>query len=220
MPDRRPSETSTYFIGDPSETDTLHRRTFWNQHTPPETHLKPTCPIRDPLETDMPVKRWIMSRSPIRHVGLRWFSDQTCRSPIGHRWSVLVFNEACWSPMKHVEVSDGSPIRHVGPLWSMSRSPMGHRSGMLVSDGSLIGLWWVSDNNNIFENSLKSAKCSAHQLGDKKHFKTGLHTDTGYFVQTHNLYLTLTFFNKKGNFMIFNYQVLIESQLSRILFYT
>ena len=28
-----------------------------------------------------------------RHVGLRWVSDQ-----------------ACWSLMKHVEVSDGSPI--------------------------------------------------------------------------------------------------------------
>ena len=33
------------------------------------------------------------------------------------------------SPMKHVEVSDGSPIRH-------------------------IGVRWVSDNNDIFENSL------------------------------------------------------------------
>ena len=50
---------------------------------------------------------------------------------------------------------------------------------------------------------------------DRKHFKTGLYTDTGYPVQTPNLYLTLTFLNKKGNyyfFMIFNYQVLIESR--------
>ena len=34
----------------------------------------------------------------------------------------------------------------------------------------------------------------------KKHFKTGLHTDTGYPVQTPNLFLTLTFLNKKGNY--------------------
>ena len=38
--------------------------------------------------------------------------------------------------------------------------------------------------------------------------QTGLQTDTGYPVQAPNLYLTLTFLNKKGNyyyFMIFNY---------------
>ena len=46
--------------------------------------------------------------------GLRLFSDQECRSP-----------------MKHVEVSDWSPIRHVG-----------HRC--------------VSDNNTIFVKSVKS----------------------------------------------------------------
>ena len=35
---------------------------------------------------------------------------------------------------------------------------------------------------------LKNAKCAAGQR-DKKHFKTGLHMDTGYPVQTPNLYL-------------------------------
>ena len=63
--------------------------------------------------------------------------------------------------------------------------------------------------------------------------KTGLHTDTGYSVQTPNLHLILKFFNKKGNcnfFMKFNYQLLSERRnkkpcfaellLSRILFYT
>ena len=61
---------------------------------------------------------------------------------------------------------------------------------------------------NVFP-IIKNAKCTAGQRG-KKHFKTGLHTDTGYRVQSPNLYLILTFLNKKGNyyfFMIFNYQV-------------
>ena len=48
---------------------------------------------------------------------------------------------------------------------------------------------------------------AAGQRG-KKHFKTGLHTDTWYPVQTPNLYLILTLLNKKGNyyfyFMIFD----------------
>ena len=34
------------------------------------------------------------------------------------------------------------------------RSPMGIQSSMSVSDGSPIGLRWVSDSNNIFVNSL------------------------------------------------------------------
>ena len=62
--------------------------------------------------------------------------------------------------------------------------------------------------------NLKNAKCTAGQR-DKKHFNTGLHTETGYPVQTSNLYLTLTFLDRKGNyyvFMIFNYQELIESR--------
>ena len=55
--------------------------------------------------------RSVSNKTPIRHVGLH----------------------------EHVEVFDGSPTRHVGLRWSMSRSLMGHRSGMLVSDGSPIG---------------------------------------------------------------------------------
>ena len=59
---------------------------------------------------------------------------------------------------------------------------------------------------------LKNTKCTAGQR-DKKHFKIGLHTDTGYPVQTPNLYLTLTFWNIKVIIifnMIFNYQILIQ----------
>ena len=37
------SETSTCFIGDPSETNMPHRRSIWNRHAPSETHCKPTC---------------------------------------------------------------------------------------------------------------------------------------------------------------------------------
>ena len=42
---------------------------------------------------------------------LGWVSDQACWSPMKH---VEVSDRACPSPMKHVEVSDGSPIRYVG----------------------------------------------------------------------------------------------------------
>ena len=42
-------------------------------------------------------------------------------------------------------VSDGSPIRHVGLRWSMSRSLMCLLSGMSVSDAACRGLWWVSE---------------------------------------------------------------------------
>ena len=102
------------------------------------------------------------------HVVVRWF--YTVMS-ISH-WE-------CQLPMG-MSVFDGSSIRHVGLQCSMSRSPMGHRSGMLdsdeacrghqafwspikhveVSDGSSIwhdGLRWVSDNNNIFVNFMHFA---------------------------------------------------------------
>ena len=47
------------------------------------------------------------------------------------------------SPMKHVEVSDGSLLRHVGLRWGMSvsnGSPMGDVGIRWVSDMSQIGL--------------------------------------------------------------------------------
>ena len=95
-------------------------------------------------------------QSPLGNVSYRWgmsVSDETCR---GLR---RVSNQACWSQMYHVEVSDGSlirhvglcwsisrsPIRHVGLRWNMSRSPMGLQSGMLVSDLACRGLRWVFD---------------------------------------------------------------------------
>ena len=54
---------------------------------------------------------------------------------------------------------------------------------------------------------LKSAKCTASQR-DKKNFKTGLHKDTGYPVQTPNLYLILTFLIKKVIIIFFLYSII------------
>ena len=51
------------------------------------------------------------------------------------------------------------------------------------------------------------------QASAKKTFRTGLHSDTGYPVETPNLLLTLTNLNKKGNYYFFcEIQVLIESR--------
>ena len=53
----------------------------------------------------------VSSGSPIRHVGLQWVFDEACRSKMKH---VEVSDQACWSLMKHFVVSDGSPFWHVG----------------------------------------------------------------------------------------------------------
>ena len=42
------------------------------------------------------------------------------------------------STMKHVEVSDGAPIRFVGLRWVLDGPPIGLRPGMSVSDGCSI----------------------------------------------------------------------------------
>ena len=63
--------------------------------------------------------RWGMSvfdgacRSSMGHVGLRWgmsVFDGACQSPLGHAGLRWVSDQACRSPIKHVEVSDRSPI--------------------------------------------------------------------------------------------------------------
>ena len=78
--------------------------------------------------------------SPIRHVSLWWemsVTDGACLfliglqsgmsvSDIACRGLWWVSNQACQSPMKHVEVFDGSQIRHVGLRCSMLRSPIRH----------------------------------------------------------------------------------------------
>ena len=72
------------------------------------------------------------------HVGVQEVSDYTPQASqflMGHVSVPWVSNQACGSPIKYVEVSDGSPIRHVGFRW--------------VFDGSPMGLGCVSDRSSI-----------------------------------------------------------------------
>ena len=68
MPDGRPikdqhaplvtdisQQRLTCLIGDPSETSHASLVTHMKLTCPSETHLKPMCPIGDPLETNKPV---------------------------------------------------------------------------------------------------------------------------------------------------------------------
>ena len=60
--------------------------------------------------------------SPIRHVVL--VSDQACLSPtkhVGIQWAMSVSDGP---PMKHVKVPDGSPIRHVNLQCVTDMSPI------------------------------------------------------------------------------------------------
>ena len=135
MPHWRP----TCHIGDQhasTETDMPHWRPMRDQHAYSEIHQRPTCLIGDPSETNMPYLRPTLRKICIRHVSLRWVSDQACRSlmwQVGLQWGM--------------SVSDGSPIRHVGLRWVYDQacwSPMRNvrlRWGMSVSNGSPIGLW-------------------------------------------------------------------------------
>ena len=121
-------------------------------------------------ECQLPMVKSVFDGSPGMFV-----YDVACQS----LW--WVSDQACWSLMKHVEVFDGSSIRHVSLRCSMSRPSMGLRSGMSVSNEACWGLWsgmsvsdepcqglrwfsnqacqspiglrWVSDNNNIYVNS-------------------------------------------------------------------
>ena len=121
---------------------------------------RPTCLSEDHQTMDMfDINHQLSDGSPIRHIiiGIRsWVSDQAYRYSMGLRSGMSAFDlaslglrwvsdHACWSPMKHVEVFDGSLIRHVGLRCSMSRSSMGLRSGLSVSNEACLGLQWVSD---------------------------------------------------------------------------
>ena len=63
----------------------------------------------------------VFNGSPIWHVGLRWVSNQACWSPMKH---VEVSDQAIRSLIKNIEVTDGSPIRHVGLRWVFDGSPI------------------------------------------------------------------------------------------------
>ena len=85
IPDHRP-------IRDTAETDMSDQRPIGDLDMP---HRPPICPIRDQYalsETELPHRRPIClfrqaCRSPIRHIGLQWVSDEACR---GLRSGMLV----------------------------------------------------------------------------------------------------------------------------------
>ena len=143
MPVRRP----TLLIGDISKTNMPYWRRTWLIHRPSINmpHQIPTCLIRDTLKTDMLDHAFPM--------GFRWGMLDLRRFPIrhfGHPWGI--------------SVSDGSPMRNVS-LWcwmSVSDeacwSPLGLRYDMSVSNGSRMGLRWISVKNNIFVNSTTMSK--------------------------------------------------------------
>ena len=118
----------------------------------PETHWRP---IRDPLETDMPDRRLIGD----------WHTPSETNMPGESNWNVNTFKYSYFYILfayLYIGIIYGACRFQLGLRWSMStvevsnkacRSPMGLRSGMSVSDGSPIGLRWVSVNNNIFVNS-------------------------------------------------------------------
>ena len=74
--------------------------------------------IKRGLCSGMSISYW----SLIRQVGLQWLSNRAHMTPIGLESGMWAFDEACWSPIKHAEVSDGC------------------KSGMSVYDRSSKGL--------------------------------------------------------------------------------
>ena len=72
---------------------------------------------------------------------LHWWSHI---GPLMSRYSMGLWS-GIQSLMKHIEAFDGSPMRHVVLWFSMLRSLMGLRAGMLVSEWACRGLRWVSD---------------------------------------------------------------------------
>ena len=76
------------------------------------------------------VTNWSMLRSPFRHVSLRWGMSVTngvCRSLVGLRSGMLVFDEACRGLRSGISLRwcmSRSPIRHLRLRWVSDRSPM------------------------------------------------------------------------------------------------
>ena len=139
-----------------------------------------------------------------RHVSLRWgmsVTDGASWSPMGLRW---YSNLACRSPTKHVKVSDGSPIRHVGLQCSISRSPMGLWSGMSVSEEACQGLQWVS--NQACRSPMKHVKVSKRVSYQACWSPKGL-----WKVTDGSLIIIIFFMNSKWNikiaFLILNFNI-------------
>ena len=112
-----------------SETDRLHRR--------------PTCLIGDPSQTDMTDWRPITDR----HAWLETHHRPTwLRSLIGisTHLNILILNTFCLF-INHYIIYWNNILGHVGFRWVSYEACRGLRSGMLVSNGSLIGLQRISD---------------------------------------------------------------------------
>ena len=101
MTDRR----AKCLIKDPLKTNRTDWRPIEDQHGCLEIHRRLICLIGDPLVTDMPHWRTTLGKiciyhgSLMRHVGLRWVSDEACLSLVGHQSGMLVSD---WSPIRHV----------------------------------------------------------------------------------------------------------------------
>ena len=61
-----------------------------------------------------------------------------------------MLDQACWSPIRHVGLSLGMSFSN-----QACQAPMGLQSDILISNRSLMGLQYVSDNDNINVNSIK-----------------------------------------------------------------
>ena len=135
MPDRRLigdlirdqhawSETD---MSDQRPTHKPNRRHIGDRLVWLKTHQRPTCLIKG-----LKLFQYISISKKYMKLGI--FIYICVKIPIGlHR---------------HVGLH-GSPIRHVGLRWNMSRFLMGLRSGMLVSDESPMGLQWLSHRSSI-----------------------------------------------------------------------
>ena len=131
-------------VGDPSETNNM-------------TDEWPTCMIGDRLVRS---EIGLFDRRPTCSIGDRhaWLdTGMPDWRPIGHAWSdMLVSDQACWSPSRHVDL----PLVYDHACWfpmdlpsDMSVSIESSMGLQWVSDGSLVGLHWVFDNDDIFVNS-------------------------------------------------------------------
>ena len=135
MPDQRPMGTNMPDRRPIRDLDMPHRR--------------PICLIGDPSETDMHVEsNWNFNTFKYSYFYKLFAYVYTYIGII--YWGMTISDG---SPINHIEVSHGSPIRCVGLRWVSNQacwSPMGLWSSMLVYDGSPmrhVGLWWVFDRS-------------------------------------------------------------------------
>ena len=128
------------------ETEVLDHRPVRDQHVCGEPSK-----IYMPAESNWNINNKYTISTLMRHVGLWWTLDYAWWSPmcpqlgmnVGLLSGMPVSDQACQSLMGHwsgISISDWACTSLMGLRWRITRSPMGSRSGMSVSDGSLIGL--------------------------------------------------------------------------------